>query len=290
MELWFIFALISLVFSGLLVFIQKLGSVRNYNSNLLNGLSSGVSGIGILILAGLTEGYSEISWVMLGLALAGGVIYLFSSNLRMDSFRYIDTTIALPLHKFISPLFALLLGIILFSEHLTTLELLGVIMGVLVPLLLINRVENHRQQNLKTGVMFIIFSSLLAGVGAAIYKLGTEWFTAVLLFAGLLNILLTASSVFLHKNNKSKSGTKEPVTIDSKFIKLTLISGVIQMISFSTLILAFSHGGSLAIVYAITSLYIVIPIVLSIIFYNEHWNTRKVIAIILSILAVGLMG
>lgn len=48
-------------FSGLLVFIQKVGVMRKYNSNLLNGLSSGVAGISTLLLASFVEGYDEIS-------------------------------------------------------------------------------------------------------------------------------------------------------------------------------------------------------------------------------------
>lgn len=290
MEIWFMFAMVSLIFSGLLVFIQKVGTKRKHNSNTLNGFSSGISGVIIFSIAGLIEGYSEISLLMFGLAVAGAIVYLFSSNLRMDSFHYIDTTIALPLHKFVSPLFALLLGIVFFSEHLTTFELLGVALGVFVPLFLINKIENNKQENLKLGVTFIIFSSLLAGIVAAINKLGTDLFSAVLLFAGISNILMAVCSTILHKNNKSKSNVGELVPFDNNFLKLAFVSGVIQAISFSTLMLSFAYGGPLAIVYTITSLYILIPIVLSIIFYNEHWNTRKVIAIILSILAVILMG
>lgn len=289
METWFILAVVSLIFSGLLVFVQKVGAMRKYNSNLLNGFSAGIAGVSTLILAGFLEGYSEISWLMCGLALVAGVIYMFSSNLRMDSFHHIDTTIALPLHKFISPLFALLLGVILFKEVLTTFEIIGIILGVLVPLLLINRIENSRQQNLKLGLIFITISALLSGIGAAIYKLGADLFSSVLLFAGILNLSLATSSAILHKNNKNKISVT-PAKIDSGFLKLVFISGFIQTISFSTLMLSFAYGGSLAVVYTITSLYIVIPIILSVIFYNEHWNTRKVIAIVLSILAVGLMG
>ena len=290
MELWFILAVVSLIFSGLLVFIQKVGVMQNYNSNLLNGFISGIAGFITLSIAIFIWGYSEISWLMFGLALAAGIIYLFSTNLRMDSFRYIDTTIALPVHKFFSPLFVLLLGVILFKEHLTALELLGIILGVLVPLLLINKVENGRQQNLKQGLLLITLSALLSGIGAAIYKLVADLFYAVLLFAGIANIILAFTSAFLHKNQKVNTTKTKTRSLDKNFIRLVIVGGIIQTISFSTLIFSFAYGGSLAVVYTITSLYILIPIILSIIFYNEHWNKRKVVAIILSILAVGLMG
>jgi uncharacterized membrane protein len=55
-------------------------------------------------------------------------------------------------------------------------------------------------------------------------------------------------------------------------------------------LLAFIYGGPLGIVYTINSLYILLPIILAIIFYGEHWNVRKAVAIILSVLALALLG
>jgi len=64
---------------------------------------------------------------------------------------------------------------------------------------------------------------------------------------------------------------------------------VVQFASFTTFLYAFAFNGPLAVVYTIHSLYILIPIILSIIFFNEHWNTRKVIAIVASVAAILLM-
>ncbi len=55
-------------------------------------------------------------------------------------------------------------------------------------------------------------------------------------------------------------------------------------------LLAFIYGGPLGIVYTINSLYILPPIILAIIFYGEHWNLRKAVAIILSLVALALLG
>ena len=50
-------------------------------------------------------------------------------------------------------------------------------------------------------------------------------------------------------------------------------------------LLAFKDG-LVSIVFTVQSLYILIPIILSIIIYKEHINTQKIIAIILSIVAI----
>jgi len=67
-----------------------------------------------------------------------------------------------------------------------------------------------------------------------------------------------------------------------------VLMGILQSCSFLFIMLAFAEG-TLSIVYTVQSLYILIPIILSIIIYKEHWNARKVVAIILSIAALALL-
>ena len=66
--------------------------------------------------------------------------------------------------------------------------------------------------------------------------------------------------------------------------------GALLVLSLGSGLYALSYGGPVAIVYTVTAMYILIPIVLAIIFYNEHWNTQKVIAIIISVAALALLG
>ena len=67
-----------------------------------------------------------------------------------------------------------------------------------------------------------------------------------------------------------------------------LLAGIFQFLGF-VLLLAAYQDGPMGIAYAINSTYILIPIVLSIWFYGEHWNARKAIAIALSVVAVVFM-
>ena len=56
------------------------------------------------------------------------------------------------------------------------------------------------------------------------------------------------------------------------------------------MLFAFSVGGTLAVVQTIHSMYILIPIVLAIIFYNEYWNLQKAAAIVLSVVSLAFLG
>lgn len=291
MELWFILSLVASIFAGLHIFVQKVGSARGYNSSLLNSYSAGLSAIIGFVVAGLYEGYGEFSLVMLGVGLLSGIVYIIGTNLRMDALRQVDATIFLPLHKFVSPLAALIIGIVIFGELMTKSEWWGIILGMVVPLLLISSSEKSRQNHLTKGLMLMVISAIFAAVAAAINKEGANMFTAVLLFAAIANAFSAVVGTIIYRyRKKDPNGTEVEVHYtDPKLLTLSVISGVIQVISFGTFMLAFAFGGALAIVYTIHSLYIVIPIVLSIVFYNEHWNTRKIVAIVLSIGALILM-
>ncbi len=111
-----------------------------------------------------------------------------------------------------------------------------------------------------------------------------------------LLMLLNQASIFIgsllflgvrHKKHFFKNVRENT---SHSLIKLSLILGLFGAGSTIATYHAFADGGPLGIVYTITSIYILIPIILSIIIYKEHWNTQKVVAIVVSILALGLLG
>ncbi len=289
MELWLTFSLISAVTAGLLAFTQKISAVRRYNSSLFNGYSAGIASVFGFIVAGIYEGFGELTWLLILIALLSGITSLLSTNFRVDSLKHIDTTISLPIHKFISPLFVLIFGIVLFNEHLTILEWIGIIVGMFVPLLLINKAENNRQNNLHTGLILVTVSALLSAVAVVINKYGTELFTSVVLFVAITQAFMALSGAFLYKNRRPNKIDNHTHIFDYKLLKLAFFGGIVQFLCFVSIMLALTHGGALAVVYTIQSLYIVIPIVLSIIFFKEHWDMKKVIVIGLSLIAIALM-
>lgn len=291
MELWFILALVSSVFAGLHIFVQKIGSARGYNSSLLNSYSAALSAVIGFTIAGIFEDFSDFSFLMLAIAFVSGLVYILGTNLRMDALKYIDATIFLPLHKFVSPLAALVLGIVFFNEVMNATEWWGIILGISVPLLLISSSEKGRQKNMSKGLLLMVVSAILAALVAAINKEGTNIFSSVLLFAAIANALGALAGVVLYRFRKRdlNNQIKETHFADPKLLLLSLVSGLAQSIGFFVFILAFKFNGPLAIVYTIHSLYIIIPIALSVIFYKEHWNMRKVVAIVLSIGALILL-
>jgi len=292
MELWFILSLVAAVFAGLHIFVQKVGSARGYNSSLLNGYSVGLSSAVGFVVAGFFEGFGEISLFLIAFSFVSGVAYIVGTNLRGDALKYVDATIFLPLHKFISPLIALVIGLLFFDEFMSAREWMGIILGITVPLFLISSSEKTRQNHLTKGLLLMFFSAVFAAGSAALNKEGTNIFSSVLLFASTANFFASVVGILIYKFRRKdveREITETHHHFDRGLIMLSAVGGIVQVFSFGAFILAFSNGGPLAIVYTIHSLYIVIPIALSVIFYNEHWNMRKAIAVVLSIGAIFLM-
>lgn len=283
MSLWFIFAVASFVFGGFHIFAQKIGAEKGYDSNLINTYSAALSAVIGIVAVAVLEGFSELSIAMVTLGLLGGVVFIIGSNLRMDALRYIDTTIYLPLHKFVSPIAAIVFGIVFFQESMTGSEWIGILLGVTVPLLLITRDENTRQKDLQRGLILMVITAIIGAIVAAINKLGADLFTSVLLFATITHIFSSLFGIVTHRIRKQTGSGTNRIHSGSGFFATAAFSGVFQAVGFGTFMLAFAFGGQLAIVYLINSLYILIPIILSIIFFNEHWNIRKILAIVLSI-------
>ena len=70
-----------------------------------------------------------------------GFLYLLVDGLRIKSLTYIDTAIFFPIYKALGPAMVTLAGVFIFFENLSRLELLGIVLGITVPLMLIHRSE-----------------------------------------------------------------------------------------------------------------------------------------------------
>jgi len=136
----------------------------------------------------------------------------------------------------------------------------------------------------------LVVAAILAVIASATIKLGTDYTDNILYFVTLTDIGLVVASVtwLVYRNGKFPITKRLQSFKEPPFVALMVYMGMLFAASFAALVYAF-ESGPLSIVYTVQSLYILIPIVLSIIFYNEHWNLRKLIAIMLSIAALALL-
>ena len=290
MESWYFFAIASAVTVGIHMFIQKVAAERGYSSALLNTWSTGVSTI-LAICTVLFAGVGGDWKLGVCVGVLGGVMHMVGSIVRMDALRHIDTAIFFPLYKTVGPLVALSISILFFGDIFTGREWIGIIFGITVPLFLLHKSEKQRQNNLQLGLILMGVSAIATALAVAIAKYGADAFDSVFLLVAVSHACGTVFGFIFHhrqvQKNKRNGNAGRPVD-RSQMAVFGVLCGVTQFLSFASLLLALS-GGSLAVVYTINSFYILIPIVLSIIIYKEHWNARKVMAIGLSLLAVAFL-
>jgi drug/metabolite transporter (DMT)-like permease len=282
----FIWALAATFLSGIQVFAQKV-TAHERRDSALNGiigfsLAALISGAVLLGTSELPQGWPIIA----GISVCAGMMLCLSSYFRIESLKSIDSVIYFPVSKVLGPLVVVVLGITLLHEELTLLQFFGVIFSIFVPLILISSTEKHRQKNLALGLMLLIISTLLAAGTAPMQKVVTN-LSANLFFP--LFVWLTTAAIGSLALYAILSRSRRSVEIDKKDLKLGALNGVFQFASAFAFIKAVSLG-QVSIFYVIHAHYILIPIILSVFYYDEHINLRKFAAIVLSFAAISLLA
>ncbi|NND64949.1 MAG: DMT family transporter [Gammaproteobacteria bacterium] len=290
MEPWFLFAVASAFLSGFHAYIYKIVAARNIDVIVVSVYASFASALVLLTITALFFGFHGISLFIVGLALLEGLIYFTNNIFRNIALKAIDTVIYFPIYKIFGPLLGICFGVVFFSEKFTPIEWTGLVISLFVPLMLIGRQEHLRQTNLVKGLYLVLITALLAAINATISKVGSTATSNAIVFILLADtFIITSGFLALYAKEKRRLFTRMNRSTNSFIIQLSVALGVIQAGAFGFFVFAFATNGPLAIVYTIHSLYIVIPIVLSVMFYNEHLNLRKIIAVVLSIAAIGLL-
>ena len=171
MELWFIYALASTVLGGLHMFFVKMASERGHDASFSTLLSSAAAAL-IAWAFVFTLGISSDSWKeILLFAAASGVLYAITCITRIESLRRIDTTIFFPLYNTFGPIFAVLLGFLVFGERFTWWEFGGILLSITVPLLLIHKEENTRQKALwHSTLLFLLYFQCVSTKNTLMYE------------------------------------------------------------------------------------------------------------------------
>jgi len=293
MELWFWAAIGGMILAGISNFIFKLVAKNDLDSEIFS-LAGGVTSIIFLVpLVFLLDSFYIESTLAVIVMFVASIVAAFIGVWKVYALRFIDTTIYFPLFKLLSSLAAIVFSIVIFADSFSDYEWLGLILGLVVPLLLITRSENSRQNNLLYGLLLVGVTGTLSAAVAAAHKFATDLSpnAITLTLVVSLGIICGSMLAMLIKRGIS-AGFKHIRTVEQKkkIIILATIRSVVVSTSVILILYAYTLGGSLAIVHTIHSMYILIPIILAIIFYNEHWNWQKATAIALSVVSLGFLG
>lgn len=289
MELWLIFAFCSIIFWGLKNFALKVISKKQYNVSLVSFYSY----VSAAIISGWYYVYLnygniwKIEWLyLIWLFALWKVIFGFlNTKTKVMSLDNIDSTIFFPLFKTITLVMLTACSLFVFWEKLTFYEWIWILIGMCWPFLLITKKESKKQVNLKKGIVFLIITSLLMVIISLIEKSVNTMNFNVELFVFLSMLFGVFVSWISYKTIDKKNKDQSEDDTGRKWLPLFwLVLWLFHFLTAYTFVKALEWN--LAIVYTINSFSILVPIILSVIFYKEEMTIKKALVIFLSIVSV----
>ena len=279
METWFIYALLSGLAAGLYSFFLKVSAEKKHNGFLVSTYSMFVaSGLALVFFILSLDKISPICIFILT-AVVNGTFYLVAIITRIASLKNIHTTIYFPIYKTLGPILMLLVSVFVFSEPLNAYEWVGFVLGISVPLLLISRSENSIQTNLRKGLLYLVVGTVFAVISSATAKVVTVNILNVFGYIFLSFLISGFISLTYYKLTSSQVAES-----GEKLKRIGILNGVLLFLS--VYCFTKSTTGNLAIVYTVNSFSILVPIILAVFIYKEHFNLKKFIVIVLTLLSL----
>jgi uncharacterized membrane protein len=292
MQTWFIYACVAAVFAGLHAFTHKIAAERGYGSGYFNAISTGSAAVIGLLYVTTTIGWSgSLVWYGLLLCFLSAVTYVLNANAKIDSLKYIESALFFPLSKSSTVLLTGLFGILLFHESLTLMQMIGFVCSMLVPFLLLQNHISNAQKNLRLGLLLLGVSVFFSSFATLINKFGSTAFSSVFLYVVITHVLIAAvafTTGFQQKKKDDSHASFFSLFKKSDYVLLCIAAGFFQFIGFYANV-ASLQTGALSLAYAIMSLQVMVPVFLSVFFFEEKLDRNKMLALILSVIATFLM-
>lgn len=282
----FAWTVLTTLFAGTQLFVQRVIAKEERDGAFAGFVMYAISLVLALILLLYTYELPE-KWLLAAVfGLASGAIHGFGNFLRIESLKDIDSVLYFPINKVLGPIIVVMGGVFLFSELLSMREFIGIALSLTVPLLLISSTEHLRQNNLRRGLTLMITSTILTAIAMLLSKQGTGYDSDILFLLVMTQVAGTVSSavIFFRK----KRGRTYFSHLDRRDIVLGVTVAILGFLSYYTFLRALTTG-YVSLVYVIHAHYILIPIILSVWWYKEHINFRKLAAVVVSSLAIGLL-
>ncbi len=281
-------ALATTALAGVQLFFQRMVAKEGRDGAFSGFIMYAVSGLLALLLL-VWVGTIPVQWELAALfGIVSGLTHGFGNYLRIEALKNIDSVLYFPINKVLGPIIVVLGGVWLFSEPLTIKEYVGIAFSLTVPLLLISNVEHARQMNLRLGLNLLVVSTVLTSIAMIFSKYGTNADPNVLLLLLFTQAAGMVSSLAVIAKQKRERGVYF-AHLDKRDVMLSILIGILGFLSYYTFLNALTTG-YVSLVYVIHAHYILIPIVLSVWWYKEHINLRKLIAVVVSCLAIGIIA
>lgn len=281
---WYVFALMSLVCQGIYNFLYKVSAEKKCNTawTTLSFMVT-VAIISTILFFVLHEQIINVSFLLI-IALLNAVTFLATTILRMEALKNIPTNVVYPLLQ-MSTVLVVVFSVVYFGDKLSFYQIIGILLAV-ITLFIVTRQDNaakSEHKNFKLGVVLTVIALFASAATVVLQKFAVANVgkLSYMMISYYYNVLF--SFCFLGRMQTSKENTNH-----RNAVLIGIAIGVFNFFAFYLALGAYTTG-MMSVAASIMSMFFVLTVVLSIIFYKEKLTLRRLVGILLAIVAVVLL-
>lgn len=246
---------------------------NSQNKLILRALTSWIAALFFAPLIFITELPNAHGWAML---CASGVAHFFYQLCQIESLKKADLSIAYPITRGATPVFATIASVLFLSETITLSALIGIAMISLSVLSGISLAKMRGDKSLRLGVIWSLLTGLCVGIATVIDSYGGQSLPDPLSFIAWF-FIFNGIGITLLAIIKNDWRTLKTITITEK--NGGIIAGLCAAISYGGIIYAFSlAGGKTAELAALRETSVIFGMILAYFILKEDITIRRILS------------
>ena len=225
-------------------------------------------------------------WLLLFILMVLRIIFATEKGLlKIESLKYIQTNVFFPLHNIIQIFASFTIGMFIFEEYITFYQGCWIVVWIFMIVLLTSEKKEERPIDFKKGIVLLISANAALVVSSSInkYVMHKEFDIGTYLF---VSGMIGSAYLFVSKKESYKDQDMHQRNTE---IRIGVVKGLLTTLGFCWILLALREWSFVG-VQMIVTFSIIIPIVLSTIFYKEQVTLKKIWALVLFVWVVYLMS
>jgi len=283
MELWLIYTLLSAVCAWFFSFSSKISVKKEHDPLLVTFYSLIIWFFCWVIMLIFSQEQLWNIWISILLWIINWIWYLITTLTRIKSLKYMDTSVYFPIYKTFQLILAIFLLVWFFDEIITNKEMLWVVLWISIPYLLIWK--NIKNKNTYKWMKYLIVWLIIWLMAWMTLKLISIYNANIFLFIIFSHLSWAMFTYIFHKLDKKNKRNYSILHIKRTWI-ITWILSYLAFYFFANAVILWNN---LWVIWVIQSLYIIIPIMLSVIIYKEHFDLKKALVLLLTIMTIFLL-
>lgn len=278
---WYLLSLVALLLLGGQRFLYKVAAERNCSSPLTTAVFMAT----VTALSGVTFALSGDSpgplFNLLLLATVNSLAFALGTVANMEALRRLPTAVTFPLTR-LSLLLVIGFSMVYLGERPSPWQWLGILLGLVVVVALATDLGGSATSRKQQGTgLLLVAACVLCGAVSSISSKFAALTTSKSGFMALSYLFGTLFSLALAGRWSQREAVKRPGAVAG----IGVLMGLLNFAGFYAFLAALERG-PLSVIALITGMHFVIAIALSALIYREKIPPRRLLGIVLTLLAV----